>query len=68
MAVATLKPGDVFTIPLGDGRLGVGQAVDVGPHDSVEMVVFNAVIANVSEIVDLADFVATGEFRLSEAP
>jgi len=65
MAVATLKPGDVFTIPLGDGRFGLGQAVDVGRHDSVYMVVFDAVLADESEIVDLAELVATAKFLLA---
>ena len=65
MAVASLKLGDVFTIPLGDGRFGLGQAVDVGPHDSVYMVVFDAVLADESEIVDLAELVATAKFLLA---
>lgn len=65
MAVANLKVGDVFTIPLGDGRFGLGQAVDVGPHDSVYMVVFDAVVADETEIGDLAEFVATADFRLA---
>ncbi|MDN4473934.1 Imm26 family immunity protein [Demequina zhanjiangensis] len=61
----TLERGDAFTIPLGDGRLGLGQAVEVGPFDSIYMVVFDAVFADESEIVDLAEIVATAEFHLA---
>jgi len=65
MAVANLKPGDVFTIPLGDGRFGLGQAITASPQDSVYMVVFDAIVADETEIGDLAELVATAELRLA---
>jgi len=65
MVVANLKPGDVFTIPLGDGRCGLGQAVTASPQDSVYMVVFDAILDDESEPVDLADLVATASIRLA---
>ena len=64
MAVKRLKLGDVFTIPLGDGRFGVGQAVRTTPQDSVFMLVFDLFLDEESAPVDLDELIADAQMRL----
>lgn len=64
MAIKRLKRGDVFTIPLGDGRFGLGQTVKVLPHDEIFVVVFDEVVDSEAPISDLAGLVETAGLRL----
>lgn len=64
MAKEWLKVGDVFTIPLGDGRFGLGQAVRVGEYDSVFIVVPDVIVEEESAPEDLAGLIAGADLRL----